>query len=176
MKKLIIFLLIFLSTQIYAKVLISPFEAMQENFGKKSTITKKNILLKNIQAKNIQDISKIKLKSKIFKVFKAMDSDKIMGYGIIVNKKVRSKNAVVLYMINNNDILVSIEIISFNEPMEYIPSNTWQEQFKSISTSNQLRLNKDIPTISGATLSARSIVNGSKIAFAFYNEILKDKK
>jgi len=175
MKQLTILLLILITTQLSAKMLISPVDAMQENFGAKTKIVKKNILLKNEQAKNIQKSAKVKLKSKIFKTFKAMNGKKTLGYGIIVNRKVRSKNSVVLYMISNDGLLKSMEIIAFNEPMEYIPSKTWQKQFKDIPTTKKLKLNKDIPTITGATLSAKSIVNGSRVAFAFYDEVLKGK-
>jgi hypothetical protein len=175
MKQLTLLLLILLTTQLNAKMLISPSEAMQANFGEKTKIVKKNILLKKEQVKNVQKSAKVKLKSKIFKTFKAINGKKIIGYGIIVNRKVRSKNAVVLYMISKDGVLKSMEIIAFNEPMEYIPSKTWQEQFKEIPTTKKLRLNKDIPTITGATLSAKSIVDGSRIAFAFYDEVLKGK-
>jgi len=175
MKHFIILLLFLSITQLNAKILISPFDAMKSNFGDKTKIVKKNILLKNVQAKNVQTVAKVKLKSKIFKTFKAIKNKEVIGYGIIVNRKVRSKNAVVLYMISKDGILKSMEIIAFNEPMEYIPSKTWQEQFKEIPTTKKLRLNKDIPTITGATLSARSIVDGSRIAFAFYDEVLKGK-
>ena len=175
MKQLTILLILLLNTQINAKMLISPFDAMKANFGEKTKIIKKNILLKNEQAKNVQKSAKVKLKSKIFKTFKAVKAKEIVGYGIIVNRKVRSKNAVVLYMISKDGVLKGMEIIAFNEPMEYIPSKTWQEQFKEIPTTKKLRLNKDIPTITGATLSARSIVDGSRVAFAFYDEVLKGK-
>ena len=175
MKQFTILLLILITTQLNAKMLISPFDAMKANFGAKTKIVKKNILLTNEEAKNIQKIAKIKLKSKIFKTFKAITGKKTIGYGIIINRKVRSKNAVVLYMISKDSVLKSMEIIAFNEPMEYIPSKTWQEQFKDIPTTKKLRLNKEIPTISGATLSAKSIVDGSRVAFAFYDEVLKGK-
>jgi len=175
MKQLTILLILVLSIQINAKMLISPFDAMKANFGEKTKIVKKNILLKNEQAKNVQKSAKVKLKTKIFKIFKAVKAKEIVGYGIIVNRKVRSKNAVVLYMISKDGVLKGMEIIAFNEPMEYIPSKTWQKQFKEIPTTKKLRLNKDIPTITGATLSARSIVDGSRVAFAFYDEVLKGK-
>jgi len=34
---------------------------------------------------------------------------------------------------------------------------------------------RDIPTITGATLSARSVTDASRIAFAIYHELLKGK-
>jgi len=134
-----------------AKVLISPVDAMKQNYGNDAVIVKKNMLLSKAQALNIQKNSSTKL------------------------KKVRSKNAVVLYFISKDNILKSIEIIAFNEPLEYLPSDKWNSQFENVSTDKMLRVSREIPTITGATLSARSITDGSRVAFAFYNEVLKDK-
>lgn len=176
MKQLLLYLFIFLALPLSAKVLISPFDAMKGTYGKTAEVSKKNILLKNAQAEKISKDAKTKLETKIFRVFKALKNNEILGYGILINRKVRSKNAVVLYMISKDSILKGIEIIAFNEPAEYIPSKTWIKQFDNISTDERLILSRDIPTITGATLSARSLVDSSRIAFAFYNEMLKGKQ
>ena len=174
MKYISVLLLIF-ALELSAKMITSPMDAMHSNFSKDAKVSKKNIMLSNDEAKRVSKSAKAKLKSKIFRVFKAVKGKKVLGYGVLVNKKVRSKNAVVLYMIDENSVLKSIEIIAFNEPTEYIPSKTWISQFENIDTNKRLRVNNDIPTITGATMSARSIVDGSRVAFAFYEEILKGK-
>lgn len=175
MKHLFILILIFLTTNLSAKILISPFDAMKATYGEAVEVSKKNILLQNAQAEKINQDAKVKLDTNIFRVFKALKNNETVGYGILINRKVRSKNAVVLYMISKDSILKGIEIIAFNEPPEYIPSKTWIKQFDNISTDERLILSKDIPTITGATLSARSLVDSSRIAFALYNEMLKGK-
>ncbi|PHS56205.1 MAG: FMN-binding protein [Sulfurimonas sp.] len=175
MKYIYALVIMFLTIQLNAKMITSPIDAMINSFGDKVKISKKNILLTTKQAKNISKDAKTKLNSKIFRIFKAVKAKKVLGYGVLVSKKVRSKNAVILYIINKDSILKSIEIIAFNEPTEYIPSKTWISQFDNISTDKRLRIGKEIPTITGATLSARSIVDGSRIALAFYDEILKGK-
>lgn len=175
MKKIYLTLFILISIELSANMLISPIDAMKQSFGANTTIVKNNILLNNEQAKIIQNNAKVKLDSKIFKTFKAMQGDKTLGFGIIINKKVRSKNAVVLYLISTDSTLLSIEIIAFNEPMEYIPSKKWTSQFENVPTDKQLHVGREIPTITGATLSARSITDSSRLAFAFYNEMLKAK-
>ena len=166
---------ILLALPLSAKVLISPIDAMKSSYGDKATITKKNILLSKSKAKLIEQNAQEKLSSKIFRIFKATQENQLLGYGVLVNKKVRSKNAVILYFISKDSILKSIEIIAFNEPLEYIPSQNWNSQFQNISTDTMMKSSRDIPTITGATLSARTITNGSRIAFAIYNEILKEK-
>jgi hypothetical protein len=169
-------MLLLVALPVGATILISPIDAMQYAYGEKSKISKKNILLTQEQADRITQAAKIKLDTKIFRIFKATVEGKTLGYGVLVNKKVRSKNAVVLYIITKEGIQKAIEIIAFNEPPEYLPSKEWSSQFENIPTTKMLRLSKEIPTITGATLSARSVTDGSRLAFAFYNEMLKEKK
>jgi len=172
MKKILLLLSITLTLS--AQVLISPIEAMQENYDLNATVTKKNILLSNSKFQNIQKNAHTKLTTKIYRIFTAKKDGKILGYGILVNRKVRSKNAVILYFIKDAT-LQGIEIIAFNEPLEYVPTKKWNTQFRDVPTNKMLQLNRDIPSISGATMSARSVTDGSRVAFALYNELLKDK-
>jgi Na+-translocating ferredoxin:NAD+ oxidoreductase RnfG subunit len=176
MKQTFIYIFLLLTTHLNATMIISPFDAMKASYGEKSEISKKNILLRVEQAKKVSKSAQAKLDSKIFRVFKATKDNKLLGYGILVSRIMRTKNAVVLYMISKDSILTSMEIIAFNEPVEYIPSKTWMKQFENISTDKRLVISKDIPTITGATLSARSIVDGSRVAFSFYEEVLKGKE
>ena len=172
--KTIFILYILVSTLLHAQVLISPIEAMQENFSSTATISKKNTLLNKKRFTNVQQNAQVKLDTKIYRIYTAKKNDTVLGYGVLINRKVRSKNAVVLYFIAKNR-LQGIEIIAFNEPHEYLPSKKWTAQFVNIATDTNLRLGREIPSISGATLSARSITDGSRLAFALYNELLLGK-
>ncbi len=175
MIKRYIYIFLIFALPLSAKILISPIDAMKQMYGEESIVVKKNILVSKKQAKIIQQEAKVKLESKIFRIFKATKDEKLLGFGVLINKKVRSKNAVVIYFISSDSILKNIEIIAFNEPLEYLPSKKWNSQFQDIKTDKMLRVSKEIPTITGATLSARSITDGSRIAFALYNEVLRDK-
>jgi len=165
--------LIFTNT-LSAKVLISPINAMKEQYGENTTINKRNILLSTQKFKDIQKSANTRLNTKIYRIFTAKLNDKILGYGILINRTVRSKNMVVLYFISKN-VLKDIQIIAFNEPPEYIPSTIWKSQFRNIKTTNMLRVSREIPTITGATLSARGVTDSSRIAFSIYNELFKGK-
>ncbi|QOY53047.1 FMN-binding protein [Candidatus Sulfurimonas baltica] len=175
MKQIFILLLILLTTNLSAKMLISPYDAMIAAYGETSEISKKNIVLKNTQAKKISQDAKVKLYSKIIRVFTAKKDNELLGHGILISRTMRTKTVVVLYIITKDSVLKSSEIIAFNEPMEYLPSKTWLKQFENLSTDKRLRVSKDIPTITGATLTARGLVDGSRVAFAFYEEMLKGK-
>ncbi|HFU74532.1 MAG TPA: FMN-binding protein, partial [Helicobacteraceae bacterium] len=80
-----------------------------------------------------------------------------------------------LFMINPKGVIESVETVAFNEPPEFIPNATWTALFLDKNSDNTLRVGKDIPTISGATLTARGYADGSRLALAIYNVVLKEK-
>ena len=95
---------ILFATLAHGKILVSPIEAMKENYSKEAVVSKKNILLPNTKFQNIQKNARVKLNTKIYRIFTATKDEKVLGYGILINRKVRSKNVVVLYFISK-DIL-----------------------------------------------------------------------
>ncbi len=163
----------FLLASLHAGVLISPIEAMKQSFGNEMKISKKNHLLSKKTAAKVQQEARVKLHTKIYRIFKASQESRIAGYGVLITRKVRSKDAAVLYLMTPDGTLKTIEIVAFNEPSEFIPSKRWIAQFESKSIKDRLRVGKDIPTISGATLSARNITESARLALAVYKYTVK---
>ncbi len=171
MRYLIVWLLIFYSVA-GAVVLISPFEAMRQTFANECTLTKKNILLNKKQAAKVSGKAKLRLNTKIFRIYTASIDGEPIGYGVLITRKVRQKDAAVLYMMDLKGVLKGIEIIAFGEPPEYIPKNGYLKQFEGKSDGDTLRVGKDIPSISGATLSARNITDGARLALAVFDVLI----
>ena len=163
MKLITLFLL--LISHIFAQVLGDPTSLTQHAFASKSVETQ-NIILSNVQLQQLIKSSQQPIDSKLYRIYMAKNGDKTTGYGLLMNKKVRTKTAVVLYLIGTDGKIKSIEIVAFNEPMEYLPSATWLNVFDQKNSANTLKLNQDIPTTTGATLSARAITDGARAALA----------
>jgi len=148
-----------------AQVLGDPAALMQRTFGSKS-VQSQNIILTDLQLKELSQSAQQKIDTKLYRLYLAKNDTKTVGYGVLLNKKVRTKTAIVLYLIDTEGKIKSIEIVAFNEPLEYLPSKTWLDVFDNKNTSDTLRLNQDIPTTTGATLSARAITDGARMALA----------
>ncbi|MHC3994544.1 FMN-binding protein [Thiomicrolovo sp. ZZH C-3] len=174
LKKLIVTLIV-LNAAASAALLISPIDAMQHAFGAQSEVTKKNTLLTGKQAAAVTKRAKLKLETKIYRFYTAAIDGKAVGYGVLVTRQVRQKDATVLYMITQEGTLKAIEIIAFNEPPEYMPQHTYLEQFKGKDANATLRVGKDIPTVSGATLSARNVTDGARLALALFETVIRKK-
>lgn len=149
----------------FAQVLGDPVALTQRTFLSKS-VEQKNIILTDPQMQQLSMASQQKIDSKLYRIYLAKNGEKTVGYGVLMNKKVRTKTAIALYLIGMDRKIKSIEIVAFNEPMEYLPTATWLNVFDQKSSANTLKLNQDIPTTTGATLSARAITDGARAALA----------
>lgn len=167
----IAFLTSFFSVLLFAQVLGDPVALTQRVFGSKSVDTQ-NIILSEAQLQELIKTSQQNIDSKLYRLYIAKNEAKVVGYGVLMNKKVRTKTAIALYLIGTDSKIKSIEIVAFNEPMEYLPTKTWLDGFDNKSSANVLKLNQDIPTTTGATLSARAITDGARAALALL-EIVK---
>ncbi|MCX6061967.1 MAG: FMN-binding protein [Campylobacterales bacterium] len=167
----IAFLTSLFSVVLFAQVLGDPVVLTQRAFGSKSVDTQ-NIILSGAQLQELIKTSQQSIESKLYRLYVAKNEAKVLGYGVLMNKKVRTKTAVALYLIGTDSKIKSIEIVAFNEPMEYLPTKTWLDGFDNKSSANVLKLNQDIPTTTGATLSARAITDGARAALALL-EIVK---
>jgi hypothetical protein len=161
----IIVLSLLASVYLFAQVLGDPVALTQRTFNAKS-VEIQNIILSDVQVTELSKASMQKIDSKLYRLYLAQNGDKTVGYGVLMNKKVRTKTAITLYLIGADGKIKSIEIVAFNEPIEYLPRATWLNVFDQKSSANTLKLNQDIPTTTGATLSARAITDGARAALA----------
>lgn len=156
---------VLLSFSAYAQVLGDPVALMARTFGGKSVDTQ-NLILNDAQVAQLSKASMQKIETKLYRLYVAKNGSQTLGYGVLLNKKVRTKTAIALCLIGMDSKIKSIEIVAFNEPIEYLPSATWLNVFDQKSSENTLKLNQDIPTTTGATLSARAITDGARMALA----------
>ena len=164
MRKQLLILTLLTSTIFAEKVNIENI--LKANYSETITVEKKSLILTKDEAKTVQEKAEAKLNSKIVRLYKVQEANETVGYAVLLKRKVRTKKTAVLYMVDNNQTIKSIEIVSFKEPLEYKPNDSWQEVFKGKTSADMLISGKDVPTISGATMSARSITDMSRIALA----------
>ena len=148
-------------------------KVIKSSFSGVSSIESKNIILSKDQHAKVQSLAKAAVKTKIYRYYVIKSASKTIGYGVLVTRKMRTKKATVLYAFDLNGKLKFTEIMAFGEPPEFKPNKQWMGQFQNKNASVKLTMGKDIPTISGATLSARGISDGARIARAIYQIVLK---
>ena len=166
---------IFLSQSSMAKSFPSIDEVIHASFPKSTKMEKHSLILSKKQFSQIQQKAKAKVNTKVYRYYTLINKGKTIGYAILGFRKVRTKKATVIYGFDMKGTLKFTEIMAFSEPPEFIPSSIWMSQLQNKSASEKLTVGKDIPTISGATLSARSVTDGARVARAIYEIVLKQR-
>ncbi len=175
MKQFLFFLLlgVLLTSGSNAKSKVSIEEVVKTSFKNVSAVEPKHLILNKAQFSKVRSRAKTSITTKVYRYYNIMGKSKKLGVAVLITRKVRSKKATVLYAFDNSGTLRFTEIMAFGEPPEYIPSKIWMSQLQNRDESVTLTVGKDIPTISGATLSARSITEGARVARAIYEIVLK---
>lgn len=62
-----------------------------------------------------------------------------------------------MFVINKDGTLRQAEILAFFEPPEYMPGDNWIALFYGKSASDSLKPGKDIPNITGATITSTAL-------------------
>ena len=81
---------------------------------------------------------------------------KSVGRAYLDTHVVRTKKESLLVMLNPDGTLKRVEVVAFLEPPEYMPSERWYQQFDGKTLNDNLKLDRDIRAVTGATLTARA--------------------
>ena len=140
----------------------------------KSQIIEKTIQLNDEDLNFISQKNHLNLVQKKYTFFQIKKETSLKALAIIQTFKIRSKKASLLHIFqfkNNQLQLKNIEILSFREPREYQPKKSWLALFldKNWSQLKESLQNKEIPIITGATLSSYSFFKASLTAAAIIN-------
>ncbi|HHE05907.1 MAG TPA: hypothetical protein ENK90_02160 [Epsilonproteobacteria bacterium] len=159
----------------YGKAHISVDEVVKTSFKDVTEVKPRSLILSKAQFSKIRAMAKAAVKTKVYRYYDIMSKSKKVGVAVLITRKVRSKKATVLYAFDRTGTLRFSEIMAFGEPPEYIPGSIWMGQLQNRKPDAKLTIGKDIPTISGSTLSANSITEGARVARALYEIVLRSK-
>jgi len=95
----------------------------------------------------------------------------VAGYAYFDTHRVRTVAETVMIVVSPEGKIRKIDILSFDEPPEYLPKPRWIDQLRGRKLDDDLSLKRSIRPISGASLSGRAIVNASRKILALHRAI-----
>ncbi len=166
-------LAIFAAGVAQAKVFYSRTEALELAFPEADRVEDETILLDDEQLERVRKIARSELESRIVRVYRGFRGEELLGYAFIDVHNVRTLPEALLVVLSPQGSVRTLRVLAFHEPLEYMPTERWYEQFKGASLTQALRLGRDVHGVVGATLSARATTRGVRRALAFYEVLLK---
>lgn len=152
-----------------AKVFMKRDEALKTAFPDAEVIEKKQIFLSKDQVSEIESLSMAKLDSRLYVIYEGRRGAQTLGYAIIDTHSLRTKTETVMFVINTDGTLKQAEILAFFEPPEYMAGDKWIELFNAKGIDDSLKLGKDIPNITGATITSNSLAGSIRRVLAVFS-------
>lgn len=153
-----------------ATVYLTVPQALDIAFPKPIQAIKKREFLKEQDLKAInQDLaSGEKLTSGLLTYYEGTKNKKLMGVAYLDTHMVRTLAETIMVVVNSEGKVQKIEILSFEEPPDYLVSKKWLEQFEGKKLSKALSLKAQIRGITGATLTAQAITHAVRRVLAIH--------
>jgi len=79
-----------------------------------------------------------------------------IGWVYFDSHRVRTLAETLAIVIDLDGKIKEVRVLSFDEPEEYLPKAKWFDTFKDRRLGPGLELHREIPMVTGATLSARA--------------------
>lgn len=124
-----------------------------------------------VEVKSIQKLSEARVPTPHVRVWRGANRE------ALIIDRVLAKHESITYAvaIDSQGRVKGIEIMDYRETYGYqIRGQDWRRNFVGKSSRDPVRLDKDIPNISGATLSSKHVTDGVRRVLQTY-EILKSK-
>ncbi len=156
-----------------AKVFASQQEALTDAFPDATRIERRTLLIRRSDVEKIEAITHEKLESKILVIHSAYQDDRLIGIAHIDVHNVRTKPEAFLVVLTPTGLVRSVRILAFHEPLDYLPTPRWYEQFTGKSKDDTFRVGHDVHGVAGATLSARAAADGVRRMLAYWQVLLR---
>ncbi|RMH79298.1 MAG: FMN-binding protein [Acidobacteria bacterium] len=145
-----------------------PEQALLQIY-KKAQLEVKKIVLSQEQVQEVQRLSGVRIDKKEVSWYIVKKGSQTIAYGFVDTHVVRTRTEVVLYTITPEGKLDVVEVLAFNEPLEYMSEDQWLKLFAGKQLNKDpLKLKRDIPNITGATLTARAITDNARKVLALW--------
>ena len=97
--------------------------------------------------------------------------DKTVGWAYFDSHRVRTLPETVMVVVTPQGTIAKVDILSFDEPPDYLPKRRWIDQLLGRKLDDELSLKRAVRPISGASLSGRALVNASRKVLALHGLI-----
>ncbi|MCB1197554.1 MAG: FMN-binding protein [Deltaproteobacteria bacterium] len=141
-----------------ARVFQTPNQVLDLIAPKGATLEKKSIFLSDTQKSTIEKKIKAKIDSKLIAAVKIMHDKKLYATAYIDTHVVRKETETLLVVIKPDHTIARVEILSFNEPQDYLASGIWLKQFSDMRIESAHTKNAGVQGILGATLTSNAII------------------
>lgn len=172
MKRLFVFValsVLLSAASAQAKLLLSQKDALALALPAGAAFEKKTAYLTKGQISQAEHLAQAKVESAVWTYYVARnEEDEAVGFVYFDRVIVRTMPAAIMVSLDADGRLRFIEILTFDEPEDYLPRVRWLGLFKGRLLDDELRLSGAIRNVSGASLTSEAITKSARRLLAIH--------
>lgn len=152
-------------------MLLTREAALAQAFGARARIETRTVYLAKDQAARVEQAAGAKLASARVVAYRGLVGDSLVGTAYLDTHTVRSQLETVMIVVTPQGKVGAVEVLAFNEPADYLPPARWLERFDGRVLSKDLKPGLLVPSLSGATLTARAVAASVRRTLALHRAV-----
>jgi len=160
---------------VWGTVLITVEEALEMAFPGAAT-TRETLFLSDGQRSAVEEKSGEEVSSALATRFVARgENGAVLGWAYLDTHRVRTLPETLMVVLGADGAVQRVEVVTFREPIEYMPREGWYEQYKGQELDDDLALKRDIRPVTGATLTARATTEAVRRVLAIHAVVAQEE-
>lgn len=159
-----------LATPSPARVLVTVEEALALAFPG-AEIERRTVFLTEAQRARATELAGQPPATAVVHPYVAKRDGEIVGTAYFDTHVVRTLAETVMVAVDREGRVGRVEVLSFDEPPDYLPREPWYRQFDQRALDAELELRRSIRPVSGATLTARATTDAVRRALALHRAL-----
>jgi len=164
---LFLVLLLVTASSANGAVLLSQQQALAEAFPE-AEVERLTAFLDQPQVRRIEELAGSEIESRVIIRYRGVREGGVLGTAYFDSHLVRTLPETLMIVVGPDGDVMRIEVLSFDEPPDYLPREKWFEQFDGRGLDPELSLKRGIRGVTGATLSSRAVTTAVRRALAIH--------
>ena len=131
--------------------------ALAQAFGVGARVEPRTVYLTPEQVMRVEQAAGAKLASPRVVAYRGAVGDSLVGTAYLDTHPVRSQMETIMIVVTPAGKVGAVEVLAFNEPDDYLPPPRWLDRFDGRALSQDLKPGLAVPSLAGATLTARAV-------------------
>lgn len=157
-----------------ARVLLTQEEALASAFPG-CTVERTTVYLTTAESARAAALAEDEPPGGVVFVYRATCGGAFAGTAYFDHHRVRTLAETVMVVVTPDAKVSRVEVLAFDEPIEYMPREAWYDQFEGRALDDELRLKAAIRPVTGATLTARATTAAARRVLALHR-VLGERK
>ena len=135
-------------------------------------IERRTLALSPTDVRAVEARARARCEARLATAYVAWRGDTLAGAGWTDRRPVRTREALLLVTVAPDTTIARIDVLAFFEPPDYRPSPRWLALFRGRGARAPLAPPRQVPDVSGATLTSRAVNESARLALAWYEVLL----